>query len=105
MAGSAEFETVSDSRLRHADTDRQVSDVREWQRRISMGSFTALLLLSAAMYMRGAAAAEEQPDYRKAGEASAGDRLANGGGHDGGAADEEMEAALLRGEGSSGPVQ
>ena len=67
-----------------------------------MGSFTALLLLSAALYMRGAAAAEEQPDYRKA-DASAEHRLANGG-DDGGAVDAEMEAALLR-EGSSGPVQ
>ena len=67
-----------------------------------MGSFTALLLLSAALYMKGAAAAEQQPDYRQA-ELPADHRLANGG-SDGGAIDEEMEAALLR-EGSSGTVQ
>ena len=66
-----------------------------------MGCFTALLIFSAAFYLRGAAAAEQQPDYRQS-DAFAEHHLT--GGEADGTPTEEMEAALLR-DGSSSPVR
>ena len=64
-----------------------------------MGSFTGLLVFSAALYLRGAAAAEQQPDYRQA-DAAAERRLTTGEEADA-VANEAMETALLRGGSSS----
>ena len=64
-----------------------------------MGSFTGLLVFSAALYLRGAAAAEQQPDYRRD-DSSAERSLATGEEADAVVA-EAMETALLRGDSSS----
>ena len=64
-----------------------------------MGSFTGLLVFSAVLYLRGAAAAEQQPDYRR--DDASGQRSLTTSEEADAVAAEAMEASLLRGNSSS----